>query len=180
MDCDSECFMDVNMLVTGQDHTRTALWIMILSIYMGKSCFYSVVKSFFVWLFACFFTFSTFQFQLWILSSFCLGLQWESSVGIVWWLDWRGLVGIMFLSRGCELLEINMALKIPSLSVNGLRQKFRQDVIFTRFDNMGFGVVFLQETHIANIIETDKFSKLWEGRKFWSLGTTRSCGVGIH
>ena len=85
----------------------------------------------------------------------------------------------MFLSRGCELLEINMALKIPSLKINGLRQKFRQDVIFTRFDNMGFDVVFLQETHIANMIETDKFSKLWEGRKFWSLGT-RSCGVGIH
>ena len=47
MDCDSECSMDANMLVTDQDQTRTVLWIRIFSIYMGKSCFYSVVKKLF-------------------------------------------------------------------------------------------------------------------------------------
>ena len=47
MDCDSECSMDANMLVTDQDQTRTVLWIVIFSIYMGKSCFYSVVKKLF-------------------------------------------------------------------------------------------------------------------------------------
>ena len=79
-----------------------------------------------------------------------------------------------------SLLETNMALKISSLNINnGLRQKFKQDIIFTRFDNLRFDVVFLQETHFANIIEATKFSKLWEGRTFWSFGTRRSCGVGI-
>ena len=72
-----------------------------------------------------------------------------------------------------------MALKISSLNINGLRQKFKQDIVFTRFINLGFDVVFLQETHIANIVEAAKFSKLWERKKFWSFGTTRSCGVGI-
>ena len=27
--------------------------------------------------------------------------------------------------------------------------------------------------------EAAKFSKLWEGKSFWSFGTTRSCGVAI-
>ena len=27
--------------------------------------------------------------------------------------------------------------------------------------------------------EAVKFSKLWEGKSFWSFGTTRSCGVAI-
>ena len=75
-----------------------------------------------------------------------------------------------------SLLETNMALQISSLNINWLRQKFKQDIIFAHFDNLGFDVV---ETHIANIIEARKFSKLWEGRTFWSFGTRRSCGVGI-
>ena len=33
--------------------------------------------------------------------------------------------------------------------------------------------------HVANIVEASKLSKLWEGIKFWSFGTTKSCGVGI-
>ena len=78
-----------------------------------------------------------------------------------------------------SFLETNMALKISSSNINGLRQKFKQDIIYTRFYNLGFDVVFLQETHIANIIDARKFSKLWEGRTFWSFGTRRSCGVGI-
>ena len=77
-------------------------------------------------------------------------------------------------------LEIcNMALKISSLNINGLRKKFKQDIIFTRFNNLGFDIVFLQETHVINMTEAMKFSKLWEGKTFWSFGTTKSCGVGI-
>ena len=101
MDCDSECSMDANMLITEQDQTRTVLWIVIFSMYIGKSCFYSVVKkAFLCGFFYLGLTFSTFQFQLWILSYFCPGLQWESWVGIVWRLNWGGLGGIMFLSQG--------------------------------------------------------------------------------
>ena len=48
MDCDSECSMDANMLITEQDQTRTVLWIVIFSMYIGKSCFYSVVKKAFL------------------------------------------------------------------------------------------------------------------------------------
>ena len=80
---------------------------------------------------------------------------------------------------GVLLLEHNMALKISSLNVNGLRQKFRQDIIFSRFSNLGFDIVFLQETHVTNIVEISKFSKLWEGKTFWSFGTAKSCVVGI-
>ena len=72
-----------------------------------------------------------------------------------------------------------MALKISSLNINGLRKKFKQDIIFTRFNNLGFDIVFLQETHVINMTEAMKFSKLWEGKTFWSFGTTKSCGVGI-
>ena len=40
MDCDSECSMDANMLVTDQDQTRTVLWIVIFSIYIyGQKLF---------------------------------------------------------------------------------------------------------------------------------------------
>ena len=62
-----------------------------------------------------------------------------------------------------------MVLKISSLNVNGLRQKFKQDIIFSRFSNLGFDIVFLQETHVTNIAEASKFTKLWEGKKlvFW-------------
>ena len=74
------------------------------------------------------------------------------------------------------LLKHNMALKISSLNVNGLRQKFKEDNIFSRFSNFGFDIVFLQETHVTNIVEASKFSKLWEGKFFWSFGTTKSCG----
>ena len=79
---------------------------------------------------------------------------------------------------GVLLLEHNMSLKISSLNVNGLRQKFKQDVIFSRFSNLGFDFVFLQETHVTNIVEASKFSKLWEGKTFWSFGRTKSCGAG--
>ena len=72
-----------------------------------------------------------------------------------------------------------MALKISSLNINGLRKKFKQDIIFKRFNNLGFDIVFLQETHVTNMTEAMKFSKLWESRTFWSFGTTKSHGVGI-
>ena len=77
------------------------------------------------------------------------------------------------------LLKHNKALKILSLKVNGLRQKFTQDIIFSRSGNLGFDVVFLQEIYVANIVEASQFSKLWEGMIFWSFGTTKSYGVGI-
>ena len=71
-----------------------------------------------------------------------------------------------------------MTMTISSLNANGSRQKFKQDIIFTRLNKLGVDIVFLQDTHVANMPEAIKFSKLWEGRKFWSFDT-RSCGVGI-
>ena len=77
---------------------------------------------------------------------------------------------------GVLLLEHNMALKISSLNVNGLRQKFKQDIIFSRFSNFGFDIVFLQETHVTNIVEASKFSKLCEGKNFALLAQQKAVG----
>ena len=85
MDCDSECFMDANMLVMDQDQTRTVLWIVIFSMYMGKSCFYSVVKKLSS-------QYNSISGE--ICKLFFAGLGWESRVGIVWGLGWRGLGGV--------------------------------------------------------------------------------------
>ena len=72
-----------------------------------------------------------------------------------------------------------MALKLCSININGLRQGFKQKIVFTRLNSFGFDIVFLQETHVHCMGEASKFSKLWEGKYFWSFGTTRSCGVAI-
>ena len=70
-------------------------------------------------------------------------------------------------------------LKISSINVNGFRNKYKQHVILTRLKELNFDIVFLQETHITNIVEGKKFVKLWGGRAIWSYGSTRSRGVGI-
>ena len=69
-------------------------------------------------------------------------------------------------------------LKFSSINVNGFRHKYKQG-IFGRLKELNFDIVFWQETHITNFIESKKFSKLWEGKAVWSFGSNLSRGVDI-
>ena len=68
-----------------------------------------------------------------------------------------------------------MALKILSLNVNGLKQKFKHDIIFFHASVIWDSIYITQTT---NIVEESKFSNYGRG-KFWYFGTTKSCGVGF-
>ena len=70
-------------------------------------------------------------------------------------------------------------LKISSINVNGFRNKYKQQIILSRLQQLHFDIVFLQETHVTNIIEAKKFIKLWKGKAMWSFGSNKSRGVGI-
>ena len=150
---DQDCVMDCDFYyICGQK----------LFLFCGKKI------TFIVWLFNLGFTFSTFQFQLWILSYFCPGLQWESLVGIVWRLNCGGSVGIMFLSRGCQLLEIDMVLKNSSLNINGLRQKFKQDIILHVLIIWGLILCFCRK---------HTFPIYWKLKKIQNYGRVENCGL---
>ena len=70
-------------------------------------------------------------------------------------------------------------LKISYINVNGFRNQYKQQIILSRLQQLQFDIVFLQETHVTNIIEAKKFIKLWKGKAIWSFGSNRSRGVGI-
>ena len=71
------------------------------------------------------------------------------------------------------------ALKLCSINVNGFRDKIKPKIILSRLLELHFDIVFLQETHITNIMESKKFTKLWKGKTIMSFGSNRSRGVGI-
>ena len=71
------------------------------------------------------------------------------------------------------------SLKLCSINVNGFRDNFKRKIILSRLKEFSFDIVFLQETHITNIIECKKFTKLWDGKVIMSFGSNRSRGVGI-
>ena len=50
-------------------------------------------------------------------------------------------------------------------------------IFISRSSHLEFDIVFLQGTHVTNIVEASKFSKLREGKM--SFGTTKSCRMGI-
>ena len=72
------------------------------------------------------------------------------------------------------------SLKISSINVNGFRRKLKQNIIISWLKELNFDIVFLQETHITNIVEAKKFIKLWGGKAIWSYGSNTSRGVGIR
>ena len=51
------------------------------------------------------------------------------------------------------------ALKISSINGNGFRDKLKQKIIISRLSELHFDIVFLQETHITNIMESKKYNK---------------------
>ena len=173
--------MDIEFEIMDQDQTRIELWIIFFRVYKGIIGFLFTGKTaFFCSFFACFFLVITVQFLAGFVSYLYVGWQWEGRVSIVWGSGWGGLYGdCVTCWEGVLLTGFDMAMKISSLNANGIRKKFKQYIIFTRLNKPGFDVVFLQETHVANMPEAIRFSKLWEGRIFWSFGTTRNCGVGI-
>ena len=70
-------------------------------------------------------------------------------------------------------------LKVSFINVNGFRNQYKQQIILSRLKQLQFDIVFLQETHVINIIEANKFNKLWKGKAIWSFGSNISRGVGI-
>ena len=70
-----------------------------------------------------------------------------------------------------------MSLKISSINVKGYRQKFKRDIIWSRLVQLNFDIVFMQETNVTNLGEAKKFSKDFDGKCYWSFGSTRARGV---
>ena len=69
--------------------------------------------------------------------------------------------------------------KIVSFNCNGLREKAKRSRIFKLCDINSYDVVFLQETHINTLTESQRWESEWPGKCFWSHGTSQSRGVGI-
>ena len=73
-----------------------------------------------------------------------------------------------------------MSLKITTLNCNGIRDSsIKRNSIFERCRQNGTDILFLQETHIINKTDIDKWNQEWGGKGFWSYGTQESRGVGI-
>ena len=70
-----------------------------------------------------------------------------------------------------------MALNIASLNVNGIRDNVKRTTIFHWLKSQKYDVCMLQETHCNTQQDVTLWSKEWNGKAFWSLGTNMSKGV---
>ena len=70
-------------------------------------------------------------------------------------------------------------LRVAIYNVRGLRNRKKRIKVFKMVEIKGFDVVFLQETHCANINEGKYWGSNFTGKCFWSFGSNFSCGVGI-
>ena len=73
-----------------------------------------------------------------------------------------------------------MSLRFVIINVNGFRDRWKREIIFSRLREMSVDIVFLAETHITSKKEANQMvGKFWKGKHFWSFGTNFSRGVGI-
>jgi exonuclease III len=69
---------------------------------------------------------------------------------------------------------------IATYNVNGFRNYVKRAKVFELLKLKQLDIIFLQETHICNKIESVKVEKEWGGTSFWSLGgTPESKGTAI-
>ena len=73
-----------------------------------------------------------------------------------------------------------MSLRFVIINVNGFRDRWKREVIFSRLKELSVDIVFLTETHITSKKEAKRMvGKFWKGRHFWSFGTNLARGAGI-
>ena len=70
-------------------------------------------------------------------------------------------------------------LNLITLNVNGLRDFKKRCLLFDYLKLEKFDVIFLQETHVASVEDCILWNKESGLKGYWSLGTSKSCGVGI-
>ena len=69
-----------------------------------------------------------------------------------------------------------MGLNIISFNVNGLRETKKREGVFQWLREQNCAIVLLQETH-CSMHELDLWTKEWEGKAYWSNGSSSSKGV---
>ena len=72
-----------------------------------------------------------------------------------------------------------MSIKLLSLNVRGLKNKFKREVIFQWLKDQSADICLLQETHCSSEDDSILWGKEWGGKCFWSLGSNMSKGVAI-
>ena len=70
-------------------------------------------------------------------------------------------------------------LSMLSYNVRGLKDKTKRAGIFNWLQSKNSDILLLQETHCHLKKDETKWSGEWEGKCFWSKGTSRSKGVAI-
>lgn len=70
-------------------------------------------------------------------------------------------------------------LRIISLNVRGLRTPSKLGKIVSELTFLNCDVIFLQETHVSCKTQADKVERLWNGKCFWSFGTSNSASVAV-
>ncbi|ELU06503.1 hypothetical protein CAPTEDRAFT_58088, partial [Capitella teleta] len=68
---------------------------------------------------------------------------------------------------------------IATLNVNGLRDNTKREHFINYILAKDIDICFIQETHITNLNDVNKFKKSWEGKCYFSFGGHHSRGVGI-
>jgi exonuclease III len=71
------------------------------------------------------------------------------------------------------------ALLLASLNCNGMGDKLKRSRIFDVCKLNKFDCVFLQETHLNNVVHAQEWERHWGGKAYWSFGTPHSRGVGV-
>ena len=76
-----------------------------------------------------------------------------------------------------------MNLQITTLNINGLSEKNSKSeklhkLLFYQ-NQFHWDIIFIQESHISDILRAKEITKNWVGKWFWSFGSSNSRGVGI-
>lgn len=71
-------------------------------------------------------------------------------------------------------------IKVATFNVRGLKMAERRTAVFFSVRDLYYDVLFLQECHLENERDVERFSKEWTlGPSFWGVGNVRADGVGI-
>ena len=72
-----------------------------------------------------------------------------------------------------------MAISLTSINVNGAAERPKRLKVFESLRNTFSDLIFLQETHLAELLQGKVWEKEWGGQCAWSPGSNRSAGVAV-
>lgn len=77
------------------------------------------------------------------------------------------------------MIKTQNEITIVSINVNGLKKEKKRFSLFEFFHLMEWDVIMLQETHVHNDDEIEKFKADWKGNSLWSKSNESHSGTAI-